>query len=78
MKIHVKDAIMTTFFVATIGVMLILCSVIFLIYCFAYEVKNKKKLYKEAKIVAVICFIIGIAILISSLLYLNKNMILIK
>ena len=41
-------------------------------------VKNRKKLYKEAKIVAVICFVIGIVILTLSLLYLNKNIVLIK
>lgn len=68
-----KDAITTTFFIATIGSMLILCSVIFLIYCFAYEIKNRKKLYKEAKVVAVICLIIGIIMLTLALLYLNKN-----
>ena len=56
-----KNEIMATFFMATIGAMLILSSLIFLIYCFAYEVKNRKKLYKEAKIVAVICFVIGLA-----------------
>ena len=44
-----KNEIMATFFMATIGAMLILSSLIFLIYCFAYEVKNRKKLYKEAK-----------------------------
>ena len=37
-----------------------------------------EKLYKEAKIVAVICFVIGIVILTLSLLYLNKNIVLIK
>ena len=73
-----KNEIMATFFMETIGAMLILSSLIFLIYCFAYEVKNRKKLYKEAKIVAVICFVIGIVMLTLSLLYLNKNIVLIK
>lgn len=68
-----KNSIMTTFFIGTIGGMLILCGLIFLIYCFFYEIKNKKKLYKEAKIVAVIGIIIGILIISLSLLYFNNN-----
>lgn len=55
-----KNSIMATFFIGTIGIMLILISIIFLIYCFSYEVKNKKKIYKESKILATVCIIIGI------------------
>ena len=68
-----KNAIMTTFFIGTVGGMLILGGLIFLIYCFIYEVKNKKKLYKEAKIVAIIGIIIGIVMTILSLIYFNKS-----
>lgn len=68
-----KNSIMTTFFIGTVGSMLILGGLIFLIYCFIYEVKNKKKLYKEAKIVAVVGIIIGILMLSLSLLYFNNN-----
>ena len=69
-----KNSIMTTFFIGTIGGMLILCGLIFLIYCFIYEVKNKKKLYKEVKIVAIIGIIIGILMVSLSLLYFNNNL----
>lgn len=75
MKIQMKNSIMATFFMGTVGAMLILSGVIFLIYCFSYEVKNKKKLYKEAKIVSAICIVIGIIMLILSVLYFNKNII---
>ncbi|WP_419749956.1 hypothetical protein [Terrisporobacter petrolearius] len=67
-----KNSIMTTFFIATIGGMLILCGLIFLIYCFSYEIKHKKKLYKEAKIVAVIGIVIGILMVSLTLLYSNN------
>lgn len=70
-----KNSIMATFFMGTVGAMLILSGVIFLIYCFSYEVKNKKKLYKEAKIVSAICIVIGIIMFILSVLYFNKNII---
>ena len=53
-----KNSIMATFFMGTIGVMLILSGMIFLIYCFSYEIKNKKKMYKESKIVAVLCVVV--------------------
>lgn len=68
-----KNSIMTTFFMGTIGVMLILSGIIFLIYCFSYEVKNKKKLYKESKLIAILCIIVGIVMTILSFLYFNKN-----
>ena len=68
-----KNSIMTTFFIGTVGGMLILGGLIFLIYCFIYEVKNKKKLYKEAKIVAMIGIIIGILMISFSLLYFNNS-----
>ena len=68
-----KNSIMTTFFIGTVSSMIILGGLIFLIYCFIYEVKNKKKLYKEAKIVAVVGIIIGILMLSLSLLYFNNN-----
>lgn len=70
-----KNSIVATFFIGTIGVMLILSGIIFLIYCFSYEVKNKKKVYKESKIVAIICIIIGIIMTVLSFLYINKNFI---
>ncbi|WP_455539876.1 hypothetical protein [Terrisporobacter sp.] len=73
-----KDMVTITFLGATIGAMFILCSIIFLIYCLVYEIKNKKKLYKEAKIVAVIALIIGIVMVSVALLYLNKNIVLLK
>lgn len=68
-----KNSIMTTFFIGTVGGMLILGGLIFFIYCFIYEVKNKKKLYKEAKIVAMIGIIIGILMISLSLLYFNNS-----
>ena len=68
-----KNSIMTTFFIGTVGGMLILGGLIFLIYCFIYEVKNKKKLYKEAKIVAIIGIIIGILMISLSLIYFNNS-----
>ena len=55
-----ENSIMITFFLGTIGDMLSLSGIIFLIYCFTYEMKNKKKLYKESKILAGIGIIIGI------------------
>ncbi len=70
-----KNSIMATFFMGTIGVMLILSGMIFLIYCFSYEIKNKKKLYKESKIVAVLCVIVGIIMTILSVLYFNNKLI---
>lgn len=70
-----KNSIMTTFFMGTIGVMLILSGIIFLIYCFSYEVKNKKKLYKESKLIAILCIMVGIVMTVLSFLYFNKNQI---
>lgn len=70
-----KNSIMTTFFIGTIGVMLILSGIIFLIYCFSYEVKNKKKVQKESKLIATICIIIGIIMATLSFLYFNKKII---
>lgn len=64
-----KNSIMATFFIGTIGVMLILSGIIFLIYCFSYEVKNKKKVYKESKILAIVCIVIGIIMSTLSFLY---------
>ncbi|MEG1408926.1 MAG: hypothetical protein RSD36_03700 [Terrisporobacter sp.] len=68
-----KNTIMALFFIATLGTMLIICGLIFIIYCFGYEIKNKKKLYKEAKLISVLGIIIGIVMLVGSLLYLSKN-----
>ena len=62
-----------TFFLGTIGAMLSLSGIIFLIYCFTYEMKNKKKLYKESKILAGIGIIIGIIMITLSILYFYKN-----
>lgn len=70
-----KNSIITTFFIGTIGIMLILSGIIFLIYCFSYEVKNKKKLHKESKLIAILCIIIGIIMTVLSFLYFNKNQI---
>lgn len=67
------NSIMITFFLGTIGVMLSLSGIIFLIYCFSYEIKNKKKLYKESKLIAGLCIIIGIAMIILSTMYFYKN-----
>ena len=66
-----ENSIMITFFLGTIGAMLSLSGIIFLIYCFTYEMKNKKKLYKESKILAGI--IIGIIMITLSILYFYKN-----
>ena len=68
-----ENSIMITFFLGTIGAMLSLCGIIFLIYCFTYEMKNKKKLYKESKILAGIGIIIGIIMITLSILYFYKN-----
>ena len=65
-----KTSIMVTFLVGTIGAMLLLSGIIFLIYCLSYEIKNKKKLYKESKIMAGVGIIIGIVMII---LYFYKN-----
>lgn len=70
-----KNSIMATFFMGTIGLMLILSGMIFLIYCFSYEIKNKKKMYKESKIVAVLCVVVGIIMTILSVLYFNNKLI---
>lgn len=67
-----KNSIITTFFVGTVGGMLILIGLIFLIYCFIYEVRNKKKLYKEAKILAIVGIIVGILMISLSLLHFNN------
>ena len=64
-----KNSIMVTFFIGTIGMMLILSGIIFLIYCFSYEIKNKKKLYKESKMIAILFIIIGIIMSVLSFLY---------
>lgn len=68
-----KTSIMVTFLVGTIGAMLLLSGIIFLIYCLSYEIKNKKKLYKESKIMAGVGIIIGIVMIILSILYFYKN-----
>ena len=68
-----KTSIMVTFIVGTIGAMLLLSGIIFLIYCLSYEIKNKKKLYKESKIMAGVGIIIGIVMIILSILYFYKN-----
>lgn len=64
-----KNSIMGVFFIGTIGIMLILSGIIFLIYCLSYEIKNKKKIHKEPKIVAVVGIIIGV--LMSTLSFLR-------
>lgn len=68
-----KTSIMVTFLVGTIGAMILLSGIIFLIYCLSYEIKNKKKLYKESKIMAGVGIIIGIVMIILSILYFYKN-----
>ena len=68
-----KNSIMITFFMGTLGTMLILSGIIFLVYCFIYEVKNKKKVYKESKLVAVACIIIGVIMAAISFLYSNRK-----
>lgn len=68
-----KNSIMVTFFMGTVGAMLILSGIIFLVYCFVYEVKNKKKVYKESKLVAVACIIIGVIMGAISFLYFNRK-----
>ena len=68
-----ENSIMITFFLGTIGAMLSLSGIIFLIYCFTYEMKNKKILYKESKILAGIGIIIGIIMITLSILYFYKN-----
>ena len=68
-----KNSIITTFFVGTVGGMLILIGLIFLIYCFIYEVRNKKKLYKEAKILAIVGIVVGILMISLSLLHFNNS-----
>ena len=72
-KIKMENSIMITFFIGTIWAMLSLSGIIFLIYCFTYEMKNKKKLYKESKILAGIGIIIGIIMITLSILYFYKN-----
>ena len=69
-----NNPIMVSFFVGTLGAMLSLSGVIFLIYCFSYEIKNKKKLYKESKILACLGIIIGIARVFLSIMYFYKSM----
>ena len=69
---QVENTLKATFFIATIGVMLFISGIIFIIYCFSYEVKNKKKLYKEAKMMAFVAVMIGIIMTMGSLLYLNN------
>lgn len=68
-----KNYIMVSFFAATIGVMLTIISMIFIIYCFVYERKNNKKVYKESKRIAMICMIIGIIIATIASLYISEN-----
>lgn len=70
-----KNSMMATFFIGTIGVMLILSGIIFIIYCISYEIKNKKKLYKEGKILAILGIIIGIIMVVLSALYFSKKLI---
>ncbi len=70
-----KNSMMATFFIGTIGVMLILSGIIFIIYCVSYEIKNKKKLYKEGKILAILGIIIGIIMVVLSALYFSKKLI---
>ena len=69
-----NNPIMVSFFVGTLGAMLSLSGVIFLIYCFSYEIKNKKKLYKDSKILAGLGIIIGIAMVFLSIMYFYKSM----
>lgn len=68
-----KSFIMMIFFSTTVGIMLALSSLIFIIYCFVYEIKNKKKIYRESIRLAIVCMIIGIIISSALLLYINKN-----
>lgn len=70
-----QNSIMITFFIGTMGIMLVLSGIIFLIYCLFYEVKNKKKVYKESKLLVILCIIIGIIMAILSFLYFNQNLV---
>lgn len=69
---QLENYLMAIFFIATIGVMLFISGIIFIIYCFSYEIKNKTKIYKEAKRIAIAVIIIGLIMAIGSLLYLNN------
>lgn len=70
-----QNSIMVTFFIGTMGIMLVLSGIIFLVYCLFYEVKNKKKVYKESKLLVILCIIIGIIMAILSFLYFNQNLV---
>ncbi len=70
-----QNTMMMTFFIGTIGIMLSLSGIIFLIYCFSYEIKNKKKLYKEAKLMSVLGIIIGLIMTTLSVVYFYNNII---
>lgn len=70
-----QNTMMMTFFIGTIGTMLSLSGIIFLIYCFSYEIKNKKKLYKEAKLMSVLGIIIGLIMTTLSVVYFYNNII---
>ena len=69
-----KNSIMIIFFNMPLGLMLSLSSLIFIIYCVWYEIKNNKKIYKEAKRLAITCMMIGFIISSILLFYINKNM----
>ena len=68
-----RNTLMAIVFIATLGVMLTISGAIFLIYCFVYEVRNKKKVYKESKRLAIFFIILGLLMTTLSLLYLNKT-----
>lgn len=71
-----KNSIMVSFFAATIGVMLVISGMVFIIYCLVYERKNNKKIYKESKIIAMVCIILGIIMATFALLYISNNILL--
>ncbi len=70
-----RNSIMATFFIGTVGIMLVLSGIIFIGYCFFYEIRNNKKLYKEGKVIAVIAIIIGTIMSILSMMNWNKILI---
>ena len=68
-----KTILTITIFAATLGAMMTLIGVIFIIYCFGYEIKNRKKVYKEAKIVAIVAIILGLLMTAGSLIFISQG-----
>ena len=62
-----------TMFTTTLGVMITIIGTIFILYCFGYEIKNRKKVYKDAKIVAIIAIILGLLMAGGSLMFISQG-----